>query len=1047
MRNGITRATTATTSALVALAALGLLGVLPGLAPTPLLAQGAAQGTGRITGTVTGANGQPLAGAQVSIPATRNGAVTGETGQFTITGVAPGTYTVRAQRIGFSPITRQVTVANGAAATASFQLAAVASNLEQVVVVGYGTQRRADVTGAVSSVSGSDLIARAAPTPAVSSALQGKAPGVQVVTNSGIPGAGASVRIRGINSISANTEPLYVIDGIPAEQGTQSTDPTFNPLNSINPNDIESIDILKDASATSIYGARGANGVVLITTRRGERNGSRTSIETSVGTQVISKRIEPLTGPEYLRLVNDAYANAGKTAPYTAADIAAAPTYNYADLMTRTAPQQSHTLTFSGGDQHTRILISGNYTNQQGILVNSRFARAGGQFNLDRDMSSRFRVGTSLNLTGTSQGLNRTDNGSIGASANGILSAISFDPTLAPRNASGGWNKRAQLGEQLDNPLANASDIVNPRRVSRVLGSLYGEYDILPTLRLRSTLGGNLSFERTPYYAPSTIAPGDPSGDANLYSNEVRDYTNENTLTYRRAEVGPGSLELLGGFSVQTHSFQDQFSAARGFPSDLLQYNNLGAGAQRTGVGTSNTEWTILSYLSRAVYNVKDRYILQVSGRRDGSSRFGANNKWSFFPSASVAWRISEEPFFKQQTPFSDLKLRLSYGSTGNQAVAEYQSLARLDANNLSLGTSAGNTTIVLSPSGAAPNPNLKWEVQRQGDIGLDASLLNGRLSVTADAYQSTTRDLLLFVSLPNLTGYGSQLQNIGSLRNRGFELAVNTVNVDAPKFSWRSTLNFALNRNRVLNLGGPNSVNPGNERFGFFIGDQNSTIVQVGQPIGTFYGYKVNGLFQNGDTCYLTDTKQCAPGEYKVQDTNGDGVINSGDRVILGNAQAKYYGGFNNDFRFGPFTLNAYMNFSVGNKIANMSGVFTELATGFLNESQATLNRWTPDHTNTMVPRANNQRPRLFYSTLLEDGSYLRMQRLTLGYGLPRNLVPRVQEARLYFTAQNLFVITGYSGFDPEVNSIGGDTRFTGIDVGAYPRARTYNVGLNLTF
>ena len=320
-------------------------------------------------------------------------------------------------------------------------------------------------------------------------------------------------------------------------------------------------------------------------------------------------------------------------------------------------------------------------------------------------------------------------------------------------------------------------------------------------------------------------------------------------------------------------------------------------------------------------------------------------------------------------------------------------------------------------------------------------------MSFTADAYQSTTKNLLLFVSLPALSGYGSQLQNIGSLRNRGFELGINTINVDTKPFSWRSTLNLTLNRNRVLSLGGPNSVNPGGERFGFFIGDQNSTIVQVGQPIGTFYGYKVNGLFQQGDACYLTNTKQCAPGEYKVQDTNHDGVINSDDRVILGSAQAKYYGGFNNTFTAGPFSLNAFLNFSVGNKIANVGGAFTELATAFLNESQTSLDRWTPTHTNTTVPRANNQRPRLLYSTLVENGSFLRMQTLTLGYELPRSLVPRVQGARLYLTGQNLFVVTNYSGFDPEVNSIGGDTRFTGIDVGAYPRARTYNVGLNLTF
>lgn len=1046
MRNAAHRLTTSAAPTLLALAAIWAPGLPAGLAgPHPLLAQGPGQATGRITGTVTGTGGQPVAGAQVSIPATRAGAVTGDDGRFTIANVAPGTYTLRVQRIGFAPETRQVTVANGQAATVAVQLTASATNLDQVVVVGYGTQRRADVTGAVASVRAEDLTPRAAPVPSVSNALQGKAPGVQVVTASGTPGAGAAVRVRGTNSISANSEPLYVIDGIPAAQGTQSTDPTFNPLNSINPSDIESIDILKDASSTSIYGARGANGVVLVTTRRGQRNSSRINLETSVGTQQVTRRIDPLTGPQFRALVNEAARNSGRAEPYTAQQVQSAATYNYANLMMRTAPQQNHALSFSGGDQRTRYLLSGSYAGQEGVLVNSRFRRAGGQLNLDRDLGDRARVSSSLNLTRTEQGLNRTDNGSIGAGANGILAAINFDPTLAPRDSLGRWNKQARLGEQLDNPLANATEIINPRRVSRVLGNVAGEYDIIPGLRLRSTVGGNFSFERTPYFAPSTIQPGNPTGDASLYTNQASEFTNENTLDYRRSRVGPGDLNVLGGFSIQTSNFEDSFSAARNFPTDLLQYNNLGAGSTRTALTTGAVNWKILSGFGRAVYNIRDRYILQATARRDGSSRFGANNKWAFFPSASLAWRVSEEGFMKNHTPFSDLKLRLSYGTTGNQAITEYQSLARLNTIYSAIGRNA--EAVGLAPSGAAPNPNLKWEVQREGNVGLDMGFLNNRIALTLDAYQRTTNDLLLQVPLPRISGYTNQLQNVGSVRNRGVELGINTSNVESGRFSWRSTLNLAANRNRVLDLGGVNFINPGAERFGQFIGQENITIVQVGQPLSTFFGYQVNGLYQQGDACPLTNASLCAPGEYKVQDTNGDKVITAADRVILGNAQPKYYGGFTNNFAFGPFTLNAFMNFSVGNKIANISGVFTRLSTGFLNESEATLNRWTPQNTNTTIPRANNTRPRLVYSTLIEDGSFLRLQTLTLGYRLPGRVVPRVQDARLYLTGQNLFTATRYSGFDPEVNSIGGDARFTGIDVGAYPRARAYNVGLNVTF
>ena len=1046
MRNGVTRFTATAAPALLALAALGLLGSAPGIGPSPLLAQGPGQGTGRITGTVTGDNGQPLVGVQISIPATRNGSVSVEGGRFAINGVAPGTYTVRAQRIGFAPTTRQVTVANGAAATVTFQLAAVASNLEQVVVVGYGTQRRADVTGSVASVRAEDLTPRAAPVPSVSNALQGKAPGVQVITASGTPGAGAAVRVRGTNSISANSEPLYVIDGIPAAQGTQSTDPTFNPLNSINPSDIESIDILKDASSTAIYGARGANGVVLVTTRRGQRNSSRVNFETSVGTQRATNRVEPLSGPQFRALVNEAAVNGGAAAPYTAQQVQSAATYNYVDLMLRDAPQQNHALSFSGGDQRTRYLLSGSYAGQEGILVNSRFKRAGAQLNVDRDISDRARVSSSLNLTRTEQGLNRTESGAIGAGANGILSAINFDPTLAPRDSLGRWNRQARLGEQIDNPLANATEIINPRRVSRVLGNVAGDYDIIPGLRLHSTVGGNFSFERTPYFAPSTIQPGNPTGDANLYTNQTTEFTNENTIDYRRSKVGPGDLDVLGGFSIQTSNFEESFEGARNFPSDLIQYNNLGAGSTRTGLTTGATDWKILSGFGRAVYNINDRYILSASGRRDGSSRFGANNKWAFFPSASLAWRVSEESFMKgHSTPFSDLKLRAGYGTTGNQAITEYQSLARLSTVYSAIGSNS--EAIGLAPNGAQPNPNLKWEVQKEGNIGLDMGFLKGRIAATVDAYQRTTSDLLLSVSLPRISGYSSQLRNVGSVRNRGVELGLNTINVESGPFSWRSTLNLAANRNRVLNLGGVDFINPGTERFGQYIGQENVTIVQVGQPLSSFFGYQVNGLYQKGDACSVTPVTLCAPGEYKVRDTNGDGVITSADRVILGNAQPKYYGGFSNNLAFGPLTLSAFMNFSVGNKIANLSGVFTRLSTGFLNESQATLNRWTPDNTTTDIPRANNTRPRLVYSTLIEDGSFLRLQTLTLGYQIPRSVLGRVQDARVYLTGQNLFTATKYTGFDPEVNSVGGDARFTGIDSGAYPRARAYNVGLNVTF
>ena len=1006
------------------------------------------QGTGRIVGQVTSEGGAPLAGANVVIVGTQIGTLADQDGRYALPGVPAGTHQVQASLIGYATQTMTVTVGAGGTAEANFRLAPQAIALDEVVAVGYGTQRKRDLTGAVASVRGEDLTVRAAPTTAISNALQGKAPGIQVVTNSGIPGAGARVRIRGTQSITANSEPLYVIDGIPALQGTSSSDPTYNPLNTIDPSEIESIEVLKDASSTAIYGARGANGVVLITTKRGNRGGNQVTLETSYGIQQVTKRIDPLTGPQFLELVNEAYVNSGREPKYTPDQIASAPTYNYVALMLQDAPQQSHTLTFSGGDERTRYLISGNFVNQEGILIRSGFRRYGARVNLDRTISDRFRIGTSVSFTRMRQDLNRTDNGSLGTDANGILGATNFDPTLPPKDENGRWNLRAVLGEQLENPLANSMEIENPRQVSRLLGNAYAEFDVLPTLTLRTTFGANLGFERTPEFRPSTSPAGSSNnGWASVYSNQGLELTSENTATYRR-EVGPGSLEVLGGFSVQVSHFEDQYTAVRDFPSDEFKWNNLGVARVRESSSTNAVDWALVSFLGRVNYNLKDRYLFTVTGRRDGSSRFGKNNKWAFFPSAAFAWRVIEEDFMRDQQLFSDLKLRLSYGVTGNQAVSEYQSLARLSTVWVGIGKNSEVPT--QAPSGAAPNPNLKWETQRQFNVGADLGFLGNRVVVTLDAYQSKTSDLLLSVDLPRISGYSSQLQNVGSVQNRGIELGISTVNIDRQNFSWRSTLNLAANRNKVLELGGREWLDPGTSRYGWFIGNVSSHIVMVGQPLGSFYGYQVDGLYQEGDPCPLSEPRpyvDCVPGEYKVRDVNGDGKIDASDRTIIGNAEPTFYGGFTNNLRYGPFTLDAFMTFSYGNEVANLGRVFTGLATGFLNESEEVLKRWTPQNRNTTIPRANNARPRWFYSTLVEDGSFLRLQSLTLGYQLPPNLIPGASSARLYLTGQNLFVLTNYSGYDPEVNSIGGDSRFGGVDVGAFPRARTWNIGANITF
>src|SRR6266513_2333719 len=1005
------------------------LAVLAALALPPVHAL-LAQETGRVAGTVTAQQtGTPLAGASVTLAGGSLGAVTGSDGRYLIVDVPPGTYRVRARFIGYGTVEDTGVVVTAAeTATVDFQLRAQAIQLDAVVAIGYATVQKRDLTGAVASVSGDAVTMRAAPTSTVNTALQGRAAGVQVLSNSGMPGVGASVRIRGTNSLTANSEPLYVVDGVPAEQGSSSSDPKSNPLMSIDPNTIESIDVLKDASAKAIYGARGANGVVLITTKRGRSGESHFTVESSYGFQRISRFIPVLTGPQYRQLRNEAVLNSAKDPttvklPYSPAQIASAQTYNYPAMMLRScpswscvaAPQASGAVTLSGGSDRMRYLFSGNYMKQDGIEVGSDFERYGVRLNLDADVSPRFRVATSLSLTQVNRNAPRVENGSVGAGANGILAAMQFDPSLAPRDANGNWTKTAILGEQVENPVANSSEIRDFNTTSRVVGNVVGELAVSDALKLRSTFGGTFGFDGIEFYAPRTVASG----------------------------VGPGGADLLAGFSVQTAHFENAVARAQGLPSDATTDNWYDAARTLRPSSSGATDWALVSYLGRANYSLKDKYLFTVTGRTDGSSRFGRNNKWAFFPSAAFAWRVSEEPFMQHQSLVGDLKLRLSYGTTGNQAIDPYNSLSRLGICWYSL---AGTEINALCPSGTRGNPDLKWETQRQLNVGIDASVLRGRIAVSVDAYHSVTNDLLLSVPLPATSGFSSQLRNIGSVGNNGVELSVTTVNVSSGRLAWRSTLNVAHNRNKVLELGGATQIIPQVRGSGFVEGGA-THIVRVGEPLGAMYGFKTIGLWQQGDQCYLTNTADCTPGEYKIVDVNGDGKIDLNDRTIVGYADPKLYGGLSNSLSYGPFSLDVFMNFSYGNQVVDMSRVFNGLSTGFMNERADVLNRWTPQNTNTDIPRANFARPRRIYSALVEDGSFLRLQSLTLGYQLPRRLLRGARSGRVYVTGQNLWIATKYSGFDPEVNSMGGDPRQRGVDDGAYPRTRVWNFGVNLTF
>jgi TonB-dependent starch-binding outer membrane protein SusC len=996
---------------------------------------------GTISGRVVdAATGEPLAGVSVSVVDTRLGSLTNASGAYTITGVPAGTHQVRAQRVGYAADLQLVTVAADQSATVNFRLEAAAIALQEIVVVGYGTQRRRDVTGAISSVDVTEIPTVATST-SVGQLLQGRVSGAQVVQNNGAPGAGISIRIRGTNSITANSEPLYVIDGMPAFVGSGSQDPYQNPLAAISPLDIESIEVLKDASATAIYGSRGASGVVLITTRQGRRGENRVTLESSAGIQSPARRLDLLNARQFAELANESLINVGLDAAYSEAEVQSfGEGTDWQDLVLRTAAAQSHNLTVSGGTERTRYLVSGSYLGQDGVMLGSQFERYSARVNLDQTVSSRLRLGTTLSVSSVESDLQLTDRALVSGAVTG---AIMFNPVSPVRDPdTGAYVMTSPVTYPVLNPVALGRDVLNQRTRFALVGNVFGEYEFNEMLRLRTSFGTTSLFSRNRFFAPRTTPIGEgENGTGNQFSGTSLDLTNENILSYRRPVRGTDNLDVVAGFTVQTGRDEGVSAANSQFANDATGVYNLSAGTLPSA-NSSFSEWGLLSYLARANYSLLDRYLVTVTGRYDGSSRFGDNRKWALFPSAAVAWRLVQEPFMRNQRLFNDLKLRLGYGITGNQEIGLYQSLARLAIDNYSLSRA---TVIGYAPAGAAPNPNLKWETTRQFNAGVDLGLFDSRITASVEAYRSVTDDLLLRVNLPSTSGYDTQLQNIGSVANNGVELSLSTLNLDRPGIGWRSRLTLAANRNRVLDLGVADEIIA--PHGGINAG--NAVLIRVGHPTGLFAGYRTDGIFQEGDECTLTFRRQdldCVPGEYRYVDINEDGRINADDWTILGHGHPDFYGGLTNDFRFGPVDLSVFLQGSYGGEVLNGPAVYLRRVNPQSNQTAEALDRWTPTNTDTDIPRANAARPREMYDTFVEDGSYLRLQSVTLGYVLPGGLIPAASHARLYVAGENLRVWSRYTGYDPEVNSMGGGIS-RGVDLGAYPRARTWNVGMEVTF
>ena len=1032
-----------------------------------------------LTGTVTdAANGDVLAGATVQVKGTTVGATSDAQGQYRLTVPGGGTVLVFSF-IGYQP--SEVTIGNRSVVDG--KLTASDNALSEVVVVGYGVQNRRDVTTAIGSVRARDLANQ--PVTSFDQAIAAKIAGVQVLQTSGAPGAALSVRVRGVGSISAGNDPLYVIDGIPLSRdtkfatggtSTQFPDNPINVLSTINTDDIESIEVLKDASAAAIYGSRGSNGVVLLTTKRGKEGKTTINYDTYVGSQQVTKKLDLLNAYEYATLNaegrNNAYLDRNPTgsvndptsvrekgvgAPSTVIPPEIVPYLNgqqgltntdWQDAIFRTAPIQNHTLSISGGKDNIKFYVSGNYMDQRGVVINSGFKRYSARANVDIK-SGRLTVGANLNPTYAKHDLIKSEGPYLGEGVIGL--AVQIPPIWPVYNADGSYNFQGNgwgYGTtSLLNPVALANEISDKLSQIRLLGNVYAQYEITRGLSYRLNLGSDVNSFQRDYFRPSVLEIRDSKGPSVPTGfSRAQQYVNwlvENTINYNRS-FGLHTVSGLAGFTAQKDRRTGNELTATNFPNDLVQTLNAG---QVTAGSSDVQEWSLLSYLGRVQYDYDGKYLLSAAIRADGSSRFGTNNRYGYFPSVSAGWNVAQESFLKGNAWLSDLKIRGSYGLTGNFQIPNYGSVSLLSYQNYVLGPES--IVSGLAPGNSA-NPNLRWEKTAMLDLGFDASFLRNRLTLTVDYYNANTSDLLLNVPVPRASGFSTELQNIGRVNNQGFELSLGTRQTFG-RVGWTASANVATNRNRVRALGpsgDPIIVSGGVAGAQF--------ITQIGHPIGEYYTMVYDGVFKNqAEVDAYPHTATTKPGDFRFIDSNKDGKIDfSSDRTITGSYFPKYTFGFTSNLTFSGFDLGVTVQGSQGNKILNLIRRYIYNGEGNGNQFRGALNRWqsAADPGDGLHNRANRLQTGSngeISTWHLEDGSFVRIRTLTLGYSIPTALLTklRLTRARLYVTAQNPFTFTKYTGFNPEVSSRPDSALSPGEDYGTYPLPRTTSVGLNLSF
>lgn len=974
-----------------------------------------------ITGQIKDELNEPLPGATIIEKGTTNGVVSDFNGNFEIT-VANNNSKLEISYIGY--LTKTI---NTNTNSISISLQPDVSSLDEVIVIGYGKSKQSDLTGSVSSVKMGDV--EKLPASNIGDAIQGRAAGVTVIT-SGQPGNNPTFRIRGTGTIG-NNDPLIVVDGMPLNGG----------LNQINMKDVKSLQVLKDASATAIYGSRGSNGVIIITTKRGEIGKGKIDVDIFTGIQQATDVIDVLNAEQFAQLSNEMLVNGNLTPNPDFTDPSGLGNgTDWLDAFFGTGMQTNVTLSYSQGSEKSNLFTSFNVFDQDGVIINSKYTRYIAQFNSDTKINDYIKFGNSIKLN---YDIKKNGDNSI---QNTILS-LPTQPIFRENGNYSGPIGQAIYSGDIQNPIGKSNIAENVTNGYNLQGNVFTELTILKNFKFKSILGVEANFWDTRTWVPSYSWDTDISPNAYLSEGSNKSITLlwDNTLTFEKEFEEGSSITAVLGTSAQENQFNYISGSIQGFTSEEAQ--TINNGLLQPTVNGSGSEWSIFSYFARGQFDYKNKYYLTATIRRDGSSRFGDGNKYGTFPSASAAWRISNEDFLRNSKSINYLKLRVGYGITGNQNIGNYSFASSYNTNLYNFN----NTYVIAAVPTVLPNSNVKWESQKQFNIGIDATLFNRFVDLTIDAYIKNTEDMLVPQTVPVTSGYSDVYVpyiNAGEIKNQGIEMVLTTHNINNDKFLWTTDFVFAFNNNEVISINSDTPLITGSLGLNYSLGR-----IQPGYPINVFYGFVQDGIFQSQDeinkyAVQVSGTNPAtstAPGDIRFKDLNSDGLINDDDRTFIGNPNPEFTYSLNNTFKMGDFDLGIFIYGVEGNDIFNANRLYTENMSVTTNQSTEVLNRWQGAGTSNSMPRAifgdpnNNSRASTRY---IEDGSYIRLKNVNVSYSIPADTLKNslFNAVRIYISGQNLLTITDYTGFDPEVGA-------NGIDNNIYPVTQTVTLGVNIAF